>query len=487
MKNMKRLRFWVRVKKKRHAILFTAVTVVLFTLFQNCGAKQSTSSSGSGSTTGGSGGALVSVTPTSYAFTAATGSAPAVFTITNVSSEMLTSFSTTAAFGSSAFVIPGGYDTCNGQSLVASSSCSITVIYSNTSSSALSGMVTVAYSDQNGVSQPSLFLMVSGPAGSGGGTTTGGTTGINLQMGQNDIAIVNAGQWNLGGPTPFPAWKIYRGYTNAGGFHYLNTNVAIPTDGTTTSDGQKALMYPYQYEPSMIPIYRCSLSGNRHLTTTHMNCEGQSGAVMEYVLGFGHATQHGAEVPLYRLVKMVAVAGVVQIQDHLDSLNSTEGVSMGYALDSNPITAYVLPVGGSLTPSAAIVTATTPLYRVIDSSNHHMSTTISGEASPSYIPNGNLGNIYTSMPADGNAARPLFRCNAGYSKHITVNTPSCEVAGYSGDMLMGWVHDTQNAGEIPLYRFYNPSTGDYMDSNYYGDGIAYGYNGTSKILGYMKP
>ncbi len=149
---------------------------MLITVFQNCGASNTNSSSGS--TSLGNPGGMFAI-PGSFTFAAPSGAPQGVITITNNSGALASNISVTVP--PPYFSLVSGSDSCTGASLNSGSSCTFSVSYSNGSSSASqTGLAYVAYAvQQNGnlVPAPSVLVELYGPGFSGGGgsgTTSGG-------------------------------------------------------------------------------------------------------------------------------------------------------------------------------------------------------------------------------------------------------------------------------------------------------------------------
>lgn len=489
-------RLLVRLRKKRLAILSVSTGIILFTVFQNCGASSNTASTQNANVAGGGGGGVPvpSLIANPYENNFITTSGSYTFIVQSANSLPAMNVQVSNNFAGGFSMNTSATTDCSKLYLNTlepnPAQCTVTVNFSGAAATNYFGTVTVAYTDSSSNEQPPLNLFVSHTA-TGGGTGASGATGIIVNGGNQNFNIGN----NIGStfatfgtptatppptptPAPFPAWTIYRGYTNSGGYHYLQTNEPVSGTGLT-SDGPQFLLFPFQYDSSMIPIYRCSISGNRHLTTKAGNCEGQSGAKIEYVLGFAHPSQQAGEIQLYRLVKG---------SDHLDSTSGNEGVSLGYTPDpTDYYQAFVVPLGGSYTPPSNVVLGTAPLYvvsTVSGSNTFHMSTLTQSEGG--YNPGPVIGHIYTSTPMDGNGVVPVFRCNGGYTKHVTSPTVLCPSGEPGLDGLMGWAHSTQQPGEVPLYEFYDPSNGDHMDATTLSNFPA-GYTGSIVTVGYIQP
>ena len=283
---------------------------------------------------------------------------------------------------------------------------------------------------------------------------------------------------------------IYREYQISSGLH-----LSTPTSGEGGSayhvEGALFNAYSSQWEPTMIPIYRCKL-GNGHFATNSPTCEGVSGAVLEMVIAWAHSVPVTGEVPLYRQVNSTT-------GDHLETLDSIEGIaSLGYRADV--IVAYVLPLTFSATTLPVHSVQTVNVYREYNSSaGQHLSTLTSGEGGPSFTVEGAIFKLYSAQ-YDTDMV-PLWRCSVGAGvfsvlKRFSTTALNCEsVSGAQLDGLLGWIHSTAHSGEVPFYRRARASYGDHLDTLDITEGTSTGfttdcpsYRGvTTCQVGYVLP
>jgi len=90
-------------------------------------------------------------------------------------------------------------------------------------------------------------------------------------------------------------------------------------------------------------------------------------------------------------------------------------------------------------------------------------------------------NTYESEAA---GMHPLYRCrDTTTGAHFASVFSNCE--GQAGEGLYGYVYGSEVGGTGPLYRFYNPSTEDFLCTTSYSEGVgAPGYE-EQGILGYV--
>ncbi len=125
------------------------------------------------------------------------------------------------------------------------------------------------------------------------------------------------------------------------------------------------------------------------------------------------------------------------------------------------------------------------LYREVSTNGMHMSTANSGEAG--WHVEGPLVKLYDY--AYDSSMVVLYRCYIGSNgSHFATTDPGCE--GMSGavrdNITLGYVHATQQDGEIPLYRQWYFRNGDFMESTDYLEGDTVGYYSTGTTA-YVLP
>ncbi len=471
MNRKKLLRTYIRIKRRKQAILATGVLLVLVTVYQNCGMSTTSSSltapakgtTGTSSTTSSSSTEpVLSAITATYTFANATGSAPYTFIIQNTGAAVATNISLSATL-SSGFSISS--DLCSNTQVAVGTTCTITVSYSNSSSYTESGLININYTDLNGVKQNPFSLLVSGPSGTGSATSAG-------------IYIPKA---------------LYLSTHTSGGVSYHALRGAA-------TRSEIALSYKNQYDASMVPLLRCKTSSpNRFFTTTSFLCENVTGAVVDSIKGWVHPTQNANEIALYRYYNS-------KTGDHFDSTQQvgTSGVPSGspfYGYVIEKILGYLLPIGGTVTPPNQVIgTQTTSLYQIYcNNTGQHIPTLSPTQYTGTCAPDGKtVWNLYPAY-SDSNMV-PLFYClgvsNKNWNSFLS-NNLQCDALPYARPLaILGWVHVNPQLNEVALNRFYksitytlsnvNYTNSDYLYTSDIATGLATGYV-FQKTLGYAAP
>ena len=173
------LRMLVRLKQSRHLLLMTFSTLMLFSVYQNCGSKNTTSSNSLASDASGS----IFANPGAVYFPAATTSGYSQVTVYNHSQTSMANVNVTVP--GPYFTIVSGLDGCSGQSLSPGTQCDFSVRYYNASSGIFqANYVSVGYAFINTsgmVAQTPLQVQVNGPGyvGSGNNGSSGGSVNQN--------------------------------------------------------------------------------------------------------------------------------------------------------------------------------------------------------------------------------------------------------------------------------------------------------------------
>ncbi|MFD8396124.1 hypothetical protein ACFV2N_44780 [Streptomyces sp. NPDC059680] len=114
--------------------------------------------------------------------------------------------------------------------------------------------------------------------------------------------------------------------------------------------------------------------------------------------------------------------------------------------------------------------------------DNHSTITMVDAATWSSHPRG--PDLFCLSPGPGSGPGTLYRCyNPSNGDHMDTISMGCE--GYPHiDGILWAVYPTQVPDTIPLYRCYNPSNGDHMDST---DPGCEGYPNHEGVLGYLFP
>lgn len=194
--------FFLALRKRRYAVSTAAGVLVIFALFQNCGA-QSTSDRGTFSSDSGSGGIgnplSAMLVPNSNLLNFTSSGTQNVI-ISNLGSASANQVLVTASFSTSGLSVTNS--SCFG-SIAGGSNCQISVKFVQTTS-ALSGTLTVNYRDQNNTPMTPVSIAVTGSKS--GSSSSGGTSGW-VQYNGNNTAIQNAPLTNAPVSTPTPSFK----------------------------------------------------------------------------------------------------------------------------------------------------------------------------------------------------------------------------------------------------------------------------------------
>lgn len=126
-----------------------------------------------------------------------------------------------------------------------------------------------------------------------------------------------------------------------------------------------------------------------------------------------------------------------------------------------------------------------PVYRFYKASTgeHFFSLSPTEGTSAGFVSEGTGFNVYSTAWTTGMI--PLYRCYVLNFMHFISDEANCE--GAAGAVLegsYGYVFPTQASGTTPLYRFFNPATGDHLETTDYSEGSNAGYK-FEFILGYV--
>ena len=228
-----------------------------------------------------------------------------------------------------------------------------------------------------------------------------------------------------------------------------------------------------------VPFYRCYDSKGHHLYTADPSCEAFGSAANESRIGYVFSSQATGTVPLYRLWNPVT-------GDHFYTIDLTEAkhasATLGYSEEG--VAGFVYRDASCQLPPPPVEIAcngkddnldgqidegsccpTPAVHRLVDAKGEHFYTTDPAEAGSAVS-----GGGYTSEQPDAwRLARtnqpgtvPFFRCN-NKGLHLYTADAQCEYFGpTTNEGLFGYIFSSAAAGTVPLYRSFNPTTGDHF-------------------------
>lgn len=309
-------------KDKSSMIIFTMLSVFLFSVYQNCAQPNPSPRSVAptqypGSTSNSvilpnptptptnttTGNPTLTASPNSYTFPIPTGNTENTFTITNSSSYP--AYNIQAIFGLDLTVFSVTYNTCNGISLSTGQTCQIKVNYNNPTINNYSGWLYISYANASYMAMSNIPISINGPGMGSGAYQTEPV--YRFTYGSNTAYSTKSRHFY----TKTYSEGISLGYTYEGIAFYVYTNPGI--SGT-------------------VALYRCLKKPiSQHFMSTSSTCEGY---IVNSTMGYIYNSSQNGTVPLYRYYSSSA-------PDYYHVTSLLTVLFNGYSLQNT--TGYVLP------------------------------------------------------------------------------------------------------------------------------------------------
>lgn len=120
----------------------------------------------------------------------------------------------------------------------------------------------------------------------------------------------------------------------------------------------------------------------------------------------------------------------------------------------------------------------TPVYRFWKSPKSLYTTSFT-EGAKSFSPGGFKGTAIMVFPDAAPGMIPLYRCKYGKTNSFISLSGTCEGQVVIG--RVGYVYGGQRTGTIPIYRFFNRTSGDHLVTTNYAEGEQSGYAYEGKL------
>ena len=241
--------------------------------------------------------------------------------------------------------------------------------------------------------------------------------------------------------------NVYRYYNNANGTHFYTLN---STEGMHSGFSLEGVAFNAFSDPSVpgtVPVFRCRLGAYWHFISRDPACEGQAS---ERALGWIYSPFRQApqgSIPLYR-------AWNPNSGEHLVTTNAVEVWANGFRWES----------------TLGYVMAQYDVYRFVGHGSHFFTTSASEALNSGFAVEGVSFRTFANFFP---GSLPVYGCLAGTS-HFLSNRVTCEGSrnvGFVGYVFAEWTA----AGQTPLYRSYNGSTGDFLQTTSWAEANSGGF------------
>ena len=305
---------------------------------------------------------------------------------------------------------------------------------------------------------------------------------------------------------------IYRCYIPSNNLHFISNDFNCEATGIT-NEGTYGYLYSSQL-PGTLPVYRCynTTSGDHLITANSSECS-DNNYVTEGIMGYtpsGTDTSAPPSCSLSVSSSSVMVGSSTTLTWTSSGATSAEWLSFRYkdtvfnvpsgtpaasgTIQYTPSSSIQIPLPGTIyaqlkvygsngtnaycttpftltgantyTPPAVVVaTTTTNVYRFYNpnSGEHFFSLNQSEVNTGQGWQKEGIGFLVLKNNVSG--ANPIYRCfSPSISLHFVSGDVNCEATAITNEGMYGYVYSSQYPNTVPLYRCYNASNRDHMET-----------------------